>query len=1460
MNPHKIHSYQPASGLFSDTSKINQPQGTYTYALNAIAETNDGDLGFISNERGNLVKVIFPTGYSQVGHINLLDEETVVLLASDVKSIIGIVDKNYNFTILIESSCLKFDKCKYIKGKYRLINGCERVIYIVDGVNTDKAINIDKLSNYLPLGQDSTYANTNDSWDCSLFKLTPDYDTPCINLNVKYTGGSLDLGVYQVAVEYSDLDGNVSNTVAISNIIPITNYSAGYDYTEGGDPTIVGKVSSSIDIDITNLDLDFPYVNIIVIKTVSNITSAFKVAQLNVSSNVRYTFRGFDDNATAVTLSSLAIDNIVYDTSKSIEIFDNRLFRANLTEKSINWASFQRAANEIETYYFTSANLHGNLDGFDGYKNPSATFKKKSYLRDEIYALGIVWVFKDGIKSPVFHIPGREMNRYPNGTLIPYNIDPMYGHTRFPKTGLNLQFDSILVNSSNVPAEDLTFNPAATKRWEVYNTAIAENRIFPTYGPSLTLDGIPGYHESTLEYPNILDCKNQRIYPPGKIRHHRMPDTTLESHFDTTNDGEFIKELGLKFKNIQVPIDYIDKVQGYYIVRAERTESNRTVLDKGLIYNNVELYYDYDDSGNKEIETKELTITNGVTGEVDTNIYNHPKGSSKFLHQPLGANNHIKEMYHLPTADILPKEAFIENANDVFGQNAFSHSNFSFLGAKAKFGIGTIGADYLKIETCLRGEIENFGRVKEGEDPAAAAGLKFRMRSHEFVNYNFNLGSFLNNNGINLQTYNTNRLIDTELNVTPHISKNIGSDRFINHSQQDTYIITVDNYIPHVNRAELFSDTVLNVGSNDSSDETLNYANTSTAIYGSLKRLNTSIYNNVDNINYIMASGCMHPPGLSEVEIFGGDTFISKLTFKKSFSTVSRLYDKRDSLFVQLIEYFVESDINTELRNSLSLDDVVSANETSQTSYYPKQEKVIFLRDSDLNQFGEGEWNDDNLAAVIDGFHKNEFAKNFYKYNLDYSKENTLKHYFPLQLSFDYCSDCNNQFPNRVIFSQQGFSEQTVDNYRNFLSNNYGELDGTNGPITNIWKFNDIFYIHTEQGLYQQQVKPYQLQTSTGESVYVGVGDALDIPPKEMNSLDTGFAGNEFKEALSINDSGAFFPDSRNGKVYQITEGLKEISNIGERNWFKENLPVKFLNQYKKLTGEEYTCKGTTSNLSVGLSSVYDNRHKRWILFKRDFIILDEDNFNKDNIDFTNSNMFENISWTKSFDAISNSWKSYHSYLPNYMYNNQYKLFSSLDGGNTLWEHNKGEYHNFYGVKYPFIFEYINNESNVLTKTFNSTHFISNVYREDLVNKQFIDIKNETFNNVVFYNDYQCSGLLDVKIKDNTTPYGNISYDSSEIFLNRNERDWSFSNIRDMSILVIPDESLFTSNWMDTNYQNNYPIDKVVNSNKINFLKRQYESQKLRDKYLATRLFYNNNYNHKMVINYIFNKSKSSSR
>jgi hypothetical protein len=1547
-NPNSVT--QVGGALVTDTAFSAQPINTNRFALNAVTETTSGDLGFTSNERGNVVCSELPEIYNDyivTGHINLLNDEVILFLATkeeDGFSFIVKQTRDCQIEVLIKSRCLKFLTTKHIKGRWRLLNGCDIVIYFVDGINTDKAINLGSLTNYTEIDPNgdpfsAADANASDLWNCGLMKLEADYLHPCIKLEqVNPTGGNLEIGMYQFAIQYTDSDQNVSNYTYISDNIPISesantsNSVEAYNTIEGGDPTLETPTNNSISITLDDLDTTYPFFNLAVIETISGISIPYKIETLSTSgSTISYTYRGTTDSSIVLLDSDLTISKVTYESSESIEIAENRLLRANLKEKNIQWGVFQQQANLISSTYFTKPLWWAKGNVYKGAKDANTYFDTKSYMRDEVYAFGIVWVFTDGTESPSFHIPGREKDKFAGGTVIPHLIDPNTHHNRF---GLMLgnDWDSAPFTDPHDDTSILT----SDERWQVYNTAIRE---FPSAtGENLTnineaskdrehnpiydfTRGQLAYFESERVYGNE-ECDGKRIYPEGNIRFHKMPDTTLEPHFKTIartsgvygdyND-QYTLQLGLDFANINPPAKYADEIQGYYIVRSLRDGSNKTIVDKGLIYHNVKNHYDFTGTNKSQ---QDITYTkldapyaaNHFTDETWTlepyafhtqtclgnrHWYADYIESSSFF--PLMDSTNLMEDTSLYSdrqwGAYLGKVAatnFSDNDSiDVMTQY-YDVNNVSFHSPKSKFTPQDMYGGYLKVETRLDGKYVGLrAQRSDGAD-------KKRM-SHQVIDY-----IWMDSN----RTYLTNFLIDQTFFVEPHANATRGGVNFVNKQQQETFVIQTNNNnpLPHFDRS---AERTIEHSQEDGSTDGTDLDHNSTCLYASLKIDNPAIYGPLYNINYIKASQCIQT-GTSN-RTFGGDTFISKFSFLKSYTSY-QLHDTGDeTLWKQLPYYFVESEINTELRHEYRETNLTAEEIDAYfpcTTYYPKETADNYLREKDFSKYTATSWSTataSDLQLVIDEYTSNNYCKNFYEYNSDFSRENITKTYFPLTQGYKWCTNCNNHYPHRVVYSQVGYQEQSVDYFKTFLANSYEDLEGTNGSITDIWSYRDVFYTHTTQSLLARSLQLQQLETVDGELINLGDASLFGSPIKEMNTVDTGFAGNQHKQALAITEAGAFFPDAKAGKIFLLSDTLHELSAKGERNFFEENLPISFLDQFYALTGNEYPFESTTSNMSVGLQSTFDTRHKRWILTKKDFeyygetltfnkmdtlqnlyediengnVPFDELIFNPllfdtfffvtgdtytfeitEGIDFTNVEWFKNSSWTKSFCTLIDGWKSYHSYLPNYIYNTQSSLFSSLATSDSIWEHNIGEFQTYYGVKHPFIVEAVATLDTLNTYTTPAISYLANVLEFNSNSKEWLEIDFDTFNKGVFYSTNQSSGMVDLTIKNNSNPFASITNTPGAILVNKEEKSWNVNNIRNN--VIDSTETLFTKEWAAI--QTDYFIDKVVNSNAIDINKTLFTTDKLRDKFMACRFVYDNPNNRKFNFKYLIDKSKISAR
>jgi hypothetical protein len=161
---------------------------------------------------------------------------------------------------------------------------------------------------------------------------------------------------------------------------------------------------------------------------------------------------------------------------------------------------------------------------------------------------------------------------------------------------------------------------------------------------------------------------------------------------------------------------------------------------------------------------------------------------------------------------------------------------------------------------------------------------------------------------------------------------------------------------------------------------------------------------------------------------------------------------------------------------------------------------------------------------------------------------------------------------------------------------------------------------------------------------------------------------------------------------------------------------------------------------------------------------------------------------------------------------------------------------------YPFIIDFVTlSERGIVTSVWEYLNFIVDVKKYNTTAEDYTDINTEFFNRLIAYNSRQCSGELTVKVKDAVLDQNyllnQIKGDTPHIItVDRNERNWNINELRDHRI----DYNVPMFITKSSNLQNNYYIDKVLNSSSIDFNKNWMEKESFRDKYLELRLFFDN--------------------
>ena len=500
-------------GLFKDTGHIDQPEGSWRYALNAHLTEIDGA---VTNEGGTKLHGVIPVNFLIIGEINIGSDKVVLFLkdyrpataAITPRSEIGIynteegsyetlLNLNINTALPGQNLDLNFNLEYRVEGTFKVNSKGETVIYFTDDLNPPRTLNITRQS-LSTSGQIYGLSNTaNNPYYVESLNLFPHAgDIPHItvednltvgnnigNQNVVLEGGGLLTGVYYLALAYVDKDFVATNFVTVSNPISIVDE---FDHTrptykkDGAKDGV--QTSKSIKWNVSNLNPDYSYVRPVVVRKMGDAIDAYRLNDIDntIVLNSGIAFSGVEGYSKS-SIDDIIIDTVSYDTAKTINQLDGVLYLGNLTSKED--LGFQKYANNIkvnsvtkniapfdEEYYTLDSLQSGYLnstvdsgnvvDHTKSYRYQPNIFKYKGYKRDEVYAFYIAFILTDGSMSYAYHIPGR------TAELIDWYNDADYA------AGSGLPAGSYNESASPSPGDFRELSPSNAKLFHFWDSSV----------------------------------------------------------------------------------------------------------------------------------------------------------------------------------------------------------------------------------------------------------------------------------------------------------------------------------------------------------------------------------------------------------------------------------------------------------------------------------------------------------------------------------------------------------------------------------------------------------------------------------------------------------------------------------------------------------------------------------------------------------------------------------------------------------------------------------------------------------------------------------------------------------------------------------------------------------------------------------------------------------------------------
>ena len=289
-------------------------------------------------------------------------------------------------------------------------------------------------------------------------------------------------------------------------------------------------------------------------------------------------------------------------------------------------------------------------------------------------------------------------------------------------------------------------------------------------------------------------------------------------------------------------------------------------------------------------------------------------------------------------------------------------------------------------------------------------------------------------------------------------------------------------------------------------------------------------------------------------------------------------------------------------------------------------------------------------------------------------------------------------FPNTVTWTKTKENGADVDLWTNITMANTLEMDGDKGKISKICRFNNQLLSFQDRGI-AQILYNENTQISTTEGVPIEIANSQKVQGKRYLSDTIGCSN---KWSMTQTPNGIYFMDNNEKSIYLFNGQLNNLSTVrGFNSWAKQNIP------------------------SVDTL---------WSPDKFDSFVTYYDKLNQDVL-FINKNTA--LAYSEKFNCFT----SFYDYgmVPYFEYLDDIGIWIK---DNNLWQHQAGEYCNFFNENKPFSMTLIGNQEPLMDKTFTNLEFRACVENEGIYDKS-TDKFTPTlpFDTLEVWNEYQ-HGIL----------------------------------------------------------------------------------------------------------------------
>ncbi len=546
-------------GINRDVDPINIPKGQSPYILNGNLTD---EFGSVTNEHSNVSITNLSATAIVLGECVLDNRDKVLFVYyQDTKEsqIVRLAASGNIADVTDRSSLLNLNVEHQIQATFRLNQTGQRLVYWTDDYNPPRWINVD-IHNTLTVD------------NLKIQNIFAYYNPAQIILqSVNDSGGSFKSGVYQAFVSYTDKNNNETPYFAFSNDISVVRATKDlqpnlYDGVASGEST-----SKSITLLIGNLDPAYSKVNVGLVYYKDGIIDSVKIYNsFSIMNNDIIVTLTNNETTKTISIDELLAFQAVYDTAKTINQLEDKLYLANLTETDD--LPMQKYVNSIKVDAVVSEVTMRDYEYSDTYRSETTIFSLRGFQHDETYALYISFILDNGRETKAYHIPGRPVSTIHATSVLETDVvNDTNKAAILAATGiLTTTYDDMKHVGTN-PKIYQIFSTAGYSGvsnmgyWQNDNETYPDNDNWEVWD----VDGSGnGFQTGSIKTQNV--------------RHHKFPAPVIDINYLQTTDVTKSNILGLRLSNICIPKEFKDKIKYAKIYYAKRSVQNATVLGNSI--------------------------------------------------------------------------------------------------------------------------------------------------------------------------------------------------------------------------------------------------------------------------------------------------------------------------------------------------------------------------------------------------------------------------------------------------------------------------------------------------------------------------------------------------------------------------------------------------------------------------------------------------------------------------------------------------------------------------------------------------------------------------------------------------------------------------------------------------------------------------------------------------------------